>query len=189
MKIVRQLPSSGTCGQCCVATLAGISLAEAVEVFGHGRRGGTCTWEVLRALRQLGFQTGSGMRSTDDVRPSHYRGKRGRHLLPPLAICFIYYTATAEEHWVVVRDGHFYCPTDGRDPKWSDKNVQVRAYIQVHHPLPSQGRIRQGIEVMRVAATPPGPVTGSSGMRYTFDFGAGDAGRRRRPGPGKRRQG
>lgn len=162
MKLVRQIDGSGTCGQCCVATLAGITLPEAIAVFGHGVRGGTLTREVVRALRQLGFVCESRLQPTDDGRPSMYqmpgRGKvalpvQPMHLLPPTAVVYLYYKKDKTLHWVLWHEGQFACPTDGINPRWLDDEVVVKSFLTIHK-IPSPERIRLGVSVMQVESEP-----------------------------------
>ncbi len=157
MKPVFQLDASGTCGQCAVATLAGITLAEAISVFGHGARGGTITREVARALRQLGFVCESRLRECDDSRPSKYllpgRSKVAKpvmpmHLLPATCIVFVFYVKDRQSHWVLWHEGVFFCPTDGVCPRWIDGEVHIKSYLTVHK-VPTPERVRLGVAVMK----------------------------------------
>lgn len=55
MKLLRQ-PTPSTCGQTCVAMLAGIELHTAIDVVGHAR--GTRRREIRRVLERLGCRVG-----------------------------------------------------------------------------------------------------------------------------------
>ena len=48
-------PNNKTCGQTCVAMIAGISVEESIAMFGHDHK--TRTKELIRVLRSIGFRT------------------------------------------------------------------------------------------------------------------------------------
>ena len=55
MRLVRQPEDSSLCGQACVATLAGITLDESIEIF--GTKGKTYGTHLVAALRCVGIDS------------------------------------------------------------------------------------------------------------------------------------
>lgn len=53
MKLILQPPQSYLCGHCCVAMVAGVTLAQAIGTIGHLK--GTKTKEIVKALETLGI--------------------------------------------------------------------------------------------------------------------------------------
>lgn len=110
MKLVRQPIPSSLCGQACVATLAGITLEEAIMVFRS--KGCTSRKKVAQALLQL------GIRSTNKL-------KRG---FPECKTAIMKYThPDGGSHWVIWHKKKYYDPVAGtfcREPKYlSDSRV------------------------------------------------------------------
>lgn len=95
-----------SCGQTCVAMIAGISWEKSVELVGH--KNCTKTRELVKALRTLGF-------SVED----HLTVLRGTALLTlPQQGTFLLKLRYpgARWHWVVLHEGHCYDPAHGFDP-------------------------------------------------------------------------
>jgi hypothetical protein len=106
MRLVKQEPGERTCGQCCVAMLAGISRAEAIGLV--GTRGGTGSTALREALAVYGIELGRAVRF----------GHRTIAAMPPTAIVRSYrrrpQTKTYPSHWMVWHDGQMWCPDRGR---------------------------------------------------------------------------
>lgn len=85
---IRQSKGTRVCGQIAVAVIAGISLAEAIAVFGSGW--GTNTRAVVAALRKLGYDCPDRLR---------------RMQPPQLGIGKLTLPNTRNWHWVVIDDG------------------------------------------------------------------------------------
>lgn len=97
---VRQPFGSHLCGQCCVAIIASITLAESIALIGHRRA--THKRELCYALDSLGFDTGRT-----------YRWSVGDRL-PRVAILKVHVTPPLGKkdwtHWVAWVDGVTYDP-------------------------------------------------------------------------------
>lgn len=104
MKLVKQPPNSNLCGQACVATIAGISLDEAVSLF--GKKGKTRTGDVRDALIKRGFdpcRCATRMcKSSDWIRR-----------LWDSATLIVKFKQGKSGHWVVRHKGKFYDPAAG----------------------------------------------------------------------------
>ncbi len=98
LKLVRQPKGTNQCGQACIATLAGITLEEAIDLV--GTKGLTRTKQLRDALQSLGFYAGMGLRigSPDGLAIVKFLSPDGR------------------SHWVVW-DGKYYDPQAGVFPK------------------------------------------------------------------------
>lgn len=111
MKLVKQQRNTKVCGQCCVAMLAGISLREAIKVFGHSSA--TTTKEVRDALRSLGFGTADRLNPlSKNIDGSPYIPKKAQGLVK------VSFPGRREWHWVVNNYGQILDPAqDVADPE------------------------------------------------------------------------
>lgn len=98
MRPLRQ-PTPTTCGQACVAMLAGVSVEAAMRA--TGKRGSTRTTDVVRGLQTLGLRCGGRL-----VPAPRVRG------LVPTALVRCSLLGRSGWHWVVWHHGRFY------DPMW-----------------------------------------------------------------------
>lgn len=103
MKIVMQPEGSSLCGQSCVAMIAGVSLEDSIAAF--GKRGGTRTKEVAKALSVFGIKSKDCLtRITKTNVPSEkcivhvvWRNSQGK----------------PRGHWIVRYQGQYYDPGNG----------------------------------------------------------------------------
>lgn len=94
-----------TCGQCCIAMIAGISVKKACEIIGHSH--GTKTKELAKALRKLGFKCKNSLKIEE---PEF------------LAIVKQSIPGTSNWHWVVFYNGNYYDAAKGINPKlWNGR--------------------------------------------------------------------
>ena len=104
MEITPILQTHRTCGQTCIAMLAGITLIEAINIIGKTRA--TRTGDLKRGLDICGISHGDRL----------IRHKRGRPL-PRLCICHfgmeIRPSMPIAGHWVVFHNGTFFDPHKG----------------------------------------------------------------------------
>lgn len=99
MKHYFQPEGSSTCGQHCVAMVAGITPEESINIFKS--KGGTRTIQLHEAFKALGFETKEKLtRIKNDTK------------LPDLCIIKIVYSKT-HSHWVVYKNGIVYCSGRG----------------------------------------------------------------------------
>src|SRR5579863_643692 len=91
---------SKTCGQHCVAMVAGVPVAESIEVFGH--KHSTETKDQVAALKYLGLETAP-----------KYRRYKLKNDLPKLCIIRMKHLAGSGSHVAVYHNGFVYCPTYG----------------------------------------------------------------------------
>lgn len=121
MKHYFQPEQSSTCGQHCVAMIAGITPEESIKIFGS--IGGTRTKQVHEALKHLGFVT-------DDFLS---RIKKDT-VLPDRCILKIVYSKT-RSHWVVYLKGIIYCPGRGTydhsDHEYNPNLGKITSYLKV----------------------------------------------------------
>lgn len=103
MKFVEQ--TYMTCGQACVAMIAGISLKKAIEVV--GKKGGTTTKDLVKALRKLGFKCGDRLKFDEPVFLAIVKEKFAKHE----------HEWDWHWHWVVYYNGNYYDPGRGVNPK------------------------------------------------------------------------
>ena len=120
MKLVRQPKGSSVCGQACVATLGGITLARAILL--TNRTGKTTTKDIKRALMLL------------DIRHDDRR-KRGMPGKDVTAMLFWTSHDKKERHWTVWYKGKHYDPAAGifrKTPKHLE-NGRVTSYLRVYY--------------------------------------------------------
>jgi hypothetical protein len=98
---------SGTCGQTCVAMVAGVSLDEAFHAVGSTdlRMEGTVPEDIVRGLRKLGWYVG-------DYQVHGYKKKKLLRL-PEFALLCLERTNDRWAHWVVIKGGFVYDPGIG----------------------------------------------------------------------------
>lgn len=110
---VVQPRGSLSCGQACVAMVAGVSLGAAIRAVGHAH--GTHVFELKRALAKLGVECDP----SDEGRFVPFRGDPAG--LPPRAILWLRGPADAmKTHWAVLWDGRVYDP-NGPTTDWPIK--------------------------------------------------------------------
>lgn len=118
-----QPEGSALCGQACVAMAAGVSLDRAIEAVGHGSPRGTCTSEVVRALRALGVPCADRLRRVGRVKP----------VLPKRGVLAIHRPAgnkrSVHWHWMLTWDGEIYDP-GGRWPEGYD-GWRITSYLEI----------------------------------------------------------
>ncbi len=102
---------------------------------GHDRDGGTNTWEVVRALRQLGFVCSSSLQRMQSGDTWPERAVLFQKIKQP--------NAKPLEHWVLAWDGARYCPTEGKNPE-PRRGEWFSGYIEILI-CPSRERVRRGV--------------------------------------------
>lgn len=117
MELIMQPPGSWLCGQTCVAMIAGITLEQSIRIF--GKRSGTTTKQVIRALRETGIECGDILiRARNHERPAfcmavvHFRGER--------------YT-----HWTIWKNGRYYDPAIGIIDEYPE-DAWVTSYLPIY---------------------------------------------------------
>lgn len=101
MELKLQPEGSKTCGQHCIAMIAGISVKEAIEVVGVSTKSGTSAKHMSSALTKLGYKPRKGL--------NWFIYKKE---LPKVCLLVIKWN-TKGSHWVVYNDGKVYCPVHG----------------------------------------------------------------------------
>lgn len=121
MKHYFQPINSSTCGQHCVAMIAGITPEESINLFKS--KGGTRTKQLHEVLKQLEIES-------DKVLT---RLKIGE-ILPNLCILKIVYSKT-HSHWVVYNKGIIYCPGRGTydysEHEYIKEMGKVTSYLKI----------------------------------------------------------
>lgn len=107
-------PTATTCGQTCVAILAGVEVEESCRAV--GKRGPTRTRDVVRGLRALGVEC------ADRLLP--LRQVRG---LVPTAVVRMVKAGRRTGHWVVWRLGRYEDPADGL--VWAPEDFTAEAAL------------------------------------------------------------
>jgi hypothetical protein len=129
MDLIRQPEGSSLCGQACIAMVAGVSLERAIAAVGHGRRGGTVTREIVRALRSLGVECAEKLRSVNRKRP----------VLPKRAIVNICKYVVRPDgkrkqrfaHWMVTWDGEIYDPGGAWPEVYRENGWTITSYLEI----------------------------------------------------------
>lgn len=113
MLLVYQPENSNLCGQACVASIAGVTLEDAIKVFG-GKRSGTSTRQVVDALRKLGVECGDKL-----IRISRKREKTN--------YCIVKLRSTLHKHrhWTIYREGFYFDPGVGVLVEYPDHVVET----------------------------------------------------------------
>lgn len=115
MDLVRQPPNSTICGQCCVATLAGVTLEQAIEAV--GKKGYTRTKDIKTGLQRLGIETDT-------------RRRVGVPEDGETAVLWFVSEHHKHAHWVIWHNSKFYDPASGvhrKIPRW------LRHWILMSH--------------------------------------------------------
>lgn len=114
-----------TSGQCCLATLSGVSLANVVR--NVGRLGFIGAQELIRATRLYGFECSDGM-----LRIS------GRHPFPRCAYLYgVPRFPAAKKHWILVWGGELFDPLNqasGRDLNRLGLQYDIRSFVAIFDP-------------------------------------------------------
>lgn len=118
VRLVRQPEGTSLCGQACVAMAAGVSLDRAIRVVGHSKPRGTHTWEVVKALRNLGVSCSDRCRRISRNRPEY----------PSKAILVVRQNGNRLYHWVYYEEGVFYDPED-RWPRYD--GWRVTSFLEI----------------------------------------------------------
>lgn len=102
-----QPEGSSLCGQTCIVMAAGVSLERAIEAVGHEKLRGTCTREVIAALRSFGINCAGRCRPVSRHVP----------VLPKRGIVAIRrdkdkatHPEKRRHHWMLTWDGTIYDP-------------------------------------------------------------------------------
>jgi hypothetical protein len=112
LKLIRQLPNSENCCQCCVAMVTGKPIEFIHSVFGHWRR--SDLGEVYRILLKLGTKV------------EHKRYRAGDYL-PYRAILRIKERGPHIGHLIVLWDGKLYDPLGEK----AYKNCRLTDYLEI----------------------------------------------------------
>jgi hypothetical protein len=100
MELVTQPPGSTLCGQACVAMVAGVSLKQSCQAFGH--KNATTLYAVRRSLKKLGFQSAEKCQAF---------GKNPARLPETCLLMLTYQQAFGGlGHWVAFHAGQVYDP-------------------------------------------------------------------------------
>lgn len=99
MDWVYQGKGTRLCGQACVAMIAGITLDEAVKLF--GTKGGTRTKHVVDAFNKLGVKTGKLTRVSKKNKKTD------------LCMVVIHYSFSNRKHWTIWNKDKYYDPSIG----------------------------------------------------------------------------
>lgn len=123
MKLIRQPSNSNCCGQACVATVCGVSLERAIEVF--GTKGKTNTKKVHDALFKL-----------HHCRPHRYLTRiRNGQIDNWVRTAIVKFKAGKLSHWVVWHEGKYYDPGAGvfrEAPKYlAEAGAKATSYLCV----------------------------------------------------------
>lgn len=102
LKLVAQPKGSVLCGQSVVATIAGITLEEAIDAF-DGYTGKTKSWHLIKAFKSLGIKTDGRLTI---IPPNHREGWCSK------LVCVAYYFDKVNkiEHFMVVDHGKILDP-------------------------------------------------------------------------------
>jgi hypothetical protein len=140
MTLLTQPPDSQSCGQHCVAMIAGVSVEEAIEAVGHDRR--TRTKDLRRALEKLGMELGSDRL----LQVRHNKAFFDPKHTPKAALCKAVHFPMAVSkklrgrclrsfHWVVIYNGMVYDPGPGYKLMGLSEYVRdcmfITSYIEV----------------------------------------------------------
>jgi ABC-type bacteriocin/lantibiotic exporter with double-glycine peptidase domain len=112
MKLIDQKYAM-SCGQACLAMVAGISLAKACKIIGNNR--GTITKQLVKALKKLGFKCKNRLKIGE---PEY------------LAIVKEKSYDDTNWHWVVYYNGNYYDPAKGINPKLS-RNTKYTSCLEI----------------------------------------------------------
>jgi hypothetical protein len=141
--LIRQ-NSDFTCGQACVAMIAGISLEQSIVLFGHAHA--TRTKEVIAVLRKLGFRTPDRLH----IGPTKHRqgwASKSFGLFHVVWEQDVFIWRNGEPvpkkrrtgHWVVHNYGAVYDPL----------GVVVESLEEYEKQIVGRGRVLSGLNVFR----------------------------------------
>lgn len=116
MNLILQPEGSYLCGQTCVAMIAGVTLEKSIAIF--GKRSGTSTKDVVRALRALGVDCGDGL----ILARTHKR--------PPLCMAVLHFDGIWQTHWTIWNGDHFVDPSIGLVAEYGE-GVRVTSYLPI----------------------------------------------------------
>lgn len=119
MKYIQQPPGSWLCGQTCVAMIAGITLEEAIAIF--GKRSGTTTKQVIQALTAAGVKCGTRL----------YPARS--YPRPDFCMAIVHFKGTKSTHWTIWRDGRYYDPAFGIIEEYPP-DAWVTSYLAIRAP-------------------------------------------------------
>ena len=116
---IQQPKNSRLCGQSCVAMASGLTLEQAIELFGH--RHGTTTKDLVRVLRENEVPCDSRLRV---IR---------RNIIPARSILKVQFDVPGRKtpawHWVLAWDGEIHDPA-GPDPRYP-KETYITAALNL----------------------------------------------------------
>lgn len=115
MKLIKQ-KTEHSCGQACVAMIAGITLKKSIDIFGNDKR--TTTKQLKQAFEQLGIKTGKRRERISKNRK-----------LPNLCIVSIKWSDNGKRHWSVCENGKFYDPYFGHVKKYD--NGKILSFLRI----------------------------------------------------------
>lgn len=130
-QIAWQQQTHNTCGQTCVAMLTGTRLDEAIKL--TGRRGGTRTVDLVKALSALGYEAPPQL-----VKIHPVVRWPDTAVLPDPCIVKLTWTGRASGHWCLYHGGLFYDPSIGvRTPNQyaylcRRDDARITSYLPVH---------------------------------------------------------
>lgn len=131
MEHIRQPPKSYICGQCCIAMVAGVPLAESVKVVGHKNCTGTKT--LRRALSHFGVETAPKLQR---VTP--------KTQFPKLAIVSCCWRrGRRPKHWMVYSEGRLLDPS--ADESGSPKPMIITSFLEIKHVRPTSPAVESGV--------------------------------------------
>ena len=113
MRLVKQ-KNNKSCGQSCVAMIAGLTWEQSCKILGHNKP--TTTKMLIRALHKLGFNTARKLKVGVPTDLAIVKEK-------------IYYSSNW--HWVVFYNGTIYDPSKGIDPKLPAGH-RYTSYLEVY---------------------------------------------------------
>ncbi len=121
---VTQSPGAHTCGQCCVAMMLGITLAEAVASV--GKKGGTGPADLRPSLLAGGLKLRSGVRCSGmGTAPAYETG------LLKQVNAVQGNKKSRDTHWMLWAEGRLFCPDRGEimDPDWVALTTEGRGDV------------------------------------------------------------
>lgn len=118
IRLVKRPSEEYTCGQCCVAMAADVSLDRAKEAVGS-MKGATCAKDIIKAFEILGVPCGTKRKRMNKARP----------VLPKRCMVWIMSPKGRKAHWMLYWDGEMYDP----DQCWPDgyQNWTITSYLPI----------------------------------------------------------
>lgn len=115
--MIKQPDKSKVCGQCCLATILGITLEEAVKLVGHSR--GTYTKELTKHFEASPLKRG---------KPDAVNG-----------LCKVHFKTAKNTHWVIYIGGLVYEPAyGGMIPfnEWAEfDGARITSHVEILQPI------------------------------------------------------